>query len=130
MVLAAACVGRQAVWADSLALWEDTFSLNPASYTAATGASSARRLAGRTEEAIAAARTAVEISGGARGDAWLTLALAYDAAGLLDDADAAAAKAVEIDPRLADPDARVTALAMERDEAEAAKKVLARRPVR
>jgi tetratricopeptide (TPR) repeat protein len=130
VVLAAACVGRQAVWADSLALWEDTFSRNPASYTAATGASSARRLAGRTEEAIAAARTAVEISGGARGDAWLTLALAYDAAGLLDDADAAAAKAVEIDPRLADPDARVTALAMERDEAEAAKKVLARRPVR
>jgi protein O-mannosyl-transferase len=126
VLLATACVGRQSVWASPLALWENTFSRNPESFTAASGASSARRMAGRTDEAIVAARRSVEISRGARGDAWLTLALAYDAAGRVGDADAAARKAVELDPRLADPDARVAAIAMERDEAEAAKTVLAR----
>ena len=55
------------------------------------------------------------------------LALALDAAGRTAEADEAAAKAVEIDGRLADPDARVAALALERAEAEGVKKILARR---
>jgi hypothetical protein len=124
--LAAACVGRQAVWANQLALWEDTFQKMPISYTAANGYSGALREAGRHDEAVLLARRAIEVTGGTRGDAWLSLALALDAAGKPGEADEAMKKAIEMDGRLADPDARVAVLAMERDEAAAAKKVLAR----
>lgn len=124
--LAAANVSRQAVWANPLALWEDTYRKIPTSYTAAQGYSAALRDAGRHEEAVELARRAIDLTGGTRGDAWLALALALDAAGKTAEADAAAAKAIEVDGRLADPDARVAVLAMERGEAEAAKKVLAR----
>ena len=58
----------------------------------------------------------------------MTLALALDAAGRVAAADAAATKAVELDSRLADPEGRVAALAMERNEAEAVKTILGRRP--
>ncbi|MCE9629984.1 MAG: hypothetical protein K8S94_04585 [Planctomycetia bacterium] len=126
VVLAAICLGRQAVWASQLALWENTFQRIPTSYTAAHGYSSALRAAGRNEEAVALARRAIELSDGKRGDAWLTLALALDAAGQATEADKMTAKAVEIDGRLADPDARVAALAMERDEAEEVKRILTR----
>jgi len=126
-VLAIGCVGRQRVWHDQLALWSDTFTRNPGSFNGATGLAGALREAGRADEAVEMARRAVSLSGGTRGDAWMTLALALDAAGRIPEADEAAAKAVELDARLADPDARVAALAMEREEAAAAKKILARR---
>ena len=126
IVLALACVGRQAVWSTQLALWEDTHARNPASFNGANGLSGALREAGRADEAIAMGRRAVELSSGQRGDAWMTLALALDAAGLTADADAAAAKAVELDARLTDPDGRVAALAMEIGEAEGVKRILAR----
>ena len=126
VVLALACVGRQAVWSTQLALWEDTHARNPASFNGANGLSGALREAGRADEAIAMGRRAVELSSGQRGDAWMTLALALDAAGLTADADAAAAKAVELDARLTDPDGRVAALAMEIGEAEGVKRILAR----
>ena len=124
--LAAACVGRQGVWGNQLALWEDTFRRNPVSWTAASGYSAALREAGRNDEAVVLAARAVELSNGGRGESWLALALALDAAGRTAEADTAATKAVEVDGRLADPDARVAVLAMEREEAEAAKRVLAR----
>jgi tetratricopeptide (TPR) repeat protein len=127
VALALACVGRQAVWSTQLALWEDTHARNPASFNGANGLSGALREAGRADEAIAMGRRAVELSSGQRGDAWMTLALALDAAGLTADADAAAAKAVELDARLTDPDGRVAALAMEIGEAEGVKRILARR---
>jgi len=128
--LLALCLQRQKVWQSQLALWTDTHARNPASFNGASGLAGALREQGRHDEAIAMAGRAISISGGERGDAWMTLALALEAAGRPAEAVAAAAKAVEFDPRLADPDARVAALAMEREEADLAKKILARRPVR
>ena len=125
--LAAGCMQRQVVWTNQLALWEDTFRRNPTSFNAASGYSAALREAGLHDGAVESGRRAVALSDGTRGDAWLTLALALDAAGRTAEADEAAAKAVEIDGRLADPDARVAALALERAEAEGVKKILARR---
>jgi len=124
--LAAACVGRQAVWANQLALWEDAYGKNPSSFTAASGYAGALREAGRNDEAVEIARRAVALCDGQRGDAWITLALALDAAGRSADAEAMVAKAVETDGRQADPDARVAALAMEPAEAEGVKRILAR----
>lgn len=126
VVLGAMGIGRQAVWANQLALWEDTLQRIPVSYTAASGYAGALREAGRTEESIEIARRAIDLSEGRRGDAWLVLALALEAAGRAAEAEKIVAKAVEVDGRLADPDARVAALAMEPAEAEGIKRILAR----
>lgn len=128
--VAACAVGsldRQRVWRSQLDLWSDTHARNPASFNGANGLAMALREAGRADEAVEMARRAVTLSSGKRGDAWMTLALAYDTAGRTAEADEAAAKALDLDPRLGDPDARVAALAMEREEADAVKAILARR---
>lgn len=127
-LLGVGCLGRQRVWRSQLELWTDTHARNPASFNGANGLAMALREAGRGDEAVEMARQAVTLSSGQRGDAWMTLALAYDTAGRTAEADEAAAKALELDPRIADPDARVAALAMERQEADAVKAILARRP--
>jgi hypothetical protein len=128
VLLAVGCLARQRIWRSQLDLWADTHARNPGSINGASGLAGALREAGRADEAIEIARRGVSLTSGKHGDAWLTLALAYDAAGRTAEADEAAAKAVELDRRLADPDARVAALAMEREEADAAKVILARRP--
>jgi len=127
-LLAAGTVARQRVWSNSLDLWADTLARNPVSFNAAIGLAGALREAGRFSESEQAARRAVELCRGERGDAWATLALALDGQGRVADADAALATALARQPALADPDARVAALALERAEAEGLKAILARRP--
>lgn len=127
ILLGAGCLARQKVWADQLALWTDTFRKNPVAYTAASGLAEALREAGRLTEAEQAARCAIELSGGGRGDAWAALALTLDDQGRAAEAFTALDKALEVDAKLADPDARVAALAMERPYAEALGRLLARR---
>jgi tetratricopeptide (TPR) repeat protein len=118
VVLGMACIERQKVWATPLALWEDTFRKNPVAYTAASGLAESLREAGRLPEAERAAREAIRLSEEKRGDAWATLALILDGQGREAEALEAAGKAVEVDPKLADPEGRVRVLAMERHVAE------------
>ena len=106
------------IWSSPLALWDDTFRKNPVAYTAASGLGEALREAGRLPEAERAIREAIRLSEGKRGDPWATLALILDAQGRTAEADEALDKAVEVDPKLADPEARVAALAMERSHAD------------
>ncbi len=127
--LAIGCASRQSVWSSQLAIWENTYLRNPQSFTAASGYAGALVDAGRGIEGEELARRALAICDGKRGDAWLTLALALDAQGRTAVADEAVTKALEVDRRLADPDARVAALAMERDEAAKVKRLLQRRDV-
>ena len=108
------CVERQKVWADSLALWEDSYRKNPASFTNAAGLGEALYEAGRLPEAEQFTRVAIRLSNGERGDTWATLALILDAQGRRAEAIAALEKALKIDPRLSDPDTKVRSLAMER----------------
>ena len=128
VVLAAGCIARQRVWSNSLALWRDTLLRNSASFSAASGLSAAFREAGQCVDAERVARHAIALSEGNRGDAWLTLALALEGQGRAAEADAAVATALEKDPRLADPDGRVAALALERAEADELEALLARQP--
>jgi tetratricopeptide (TPR) repeat protein len=128
VLLGMACVERQKVWATPLALWEDTFRKNPVAYTAASGLGESLREVGRLPEAERATREAIRLSDGKRGDPWLTLALILDAQGREAEAFEAAGKALEVQPSLADPEARVRALAMERQVAEEWRRLLARRP--
>jgi tetratricopeptide (TPR) repeat protein len=127
VLLAAACMERQKVWANSLALWTDTFHKNPVAYTAASGLAEALREAGRLPEAEETARRAIQLSDGKRGDAWATLALILDGQGRTGEAFEALDKAVETDPKLADPDSRVAVMAMERPYADDLKSLQARR---
>jgi tetratricopeptide (TPR) repeat protein len=111
-VLGMACIDRQTVWANSLALWDDSYRKNPGSFTSAAGLGEALYEAGRFSEAEQFTRDAIRLSDGQQGDAWATLALILEAEGRTTDAATALAKALEIDPRLSDPEARVKALAM------------------
>jgi protein O-mannosyl-transferase len=122
--LGMACIERQAVWASSLALWDDSYRKNPGSVTNATGLGEALREAGRLPEAEQFTREAIRLSNGARGDVWATLALILDAQGRAADSATALAKALELEPRLSDPDARVQSLAMDRAMAEDLKRLL------
>jgi tetratricopeptide (TPR) repeat protein len=127
VALGMACVERQKVWANPLALWEDTFRKNPVAYTAASGLADSLREAGRLPEAERAAREAIRLSDGKRGDPYATLALILDAQGREADAFEAAGKALEVQPNLADPEARVRVLAMERQMAEEWGRLMGRR---
>jgi len=127
ILLAVGCMERQRVWAGSLALWDDTCRKNPAAATAALGLAEALLDAGRLAESEAAARRGIELSGGGHGEAWATLALVLAAQDRQAEAFTAVDKAVHVDARLADPDARVNALALERDYADALKRLLQRR---
>ncbi len=127
VLLGMACVERQKVWANPLALWEDTFRKNPAAYTAASGLGESLREVGRLPEAERATREAIRLSDGKRGDPWLTLALILDAQGREAEAFEAADKALEVQPSLGDPEARVRVLAMERQMADEWGRLLGRR---
>lgn len=127
VVLAIGCTARQRVWTGSLALWTDTFRKNPASYTAASGLAEALWEAGRLPEAEQAARAAVGLCGGDRGEAWATLALVLADQERQPEAAAALDKALAAEPRLARPMDRVAVLAMERPYAAALERLLERR---
>jgi len=122
--LGMACIERQTVWANSLALWDDSYRKNPGSFTNAAGLGETLREAGRLPEAEQYTREAIRLSNGARGDVWATLALILDEQGRATDSAAALAKALEIDPKLSDPDTKVKSLAMERPMAEDLKRLL------
>lgn len=124
VLLGLACIERQKVWANPLALWEDTYRKNPVAYTAASGLGESLREAGRLAEAEKATLKAIRLSDEKRGDAWATLALILEGQGRDAEAKEALAKAIEVDPKLTDPDARVRALAMERTVAEELKRLL------
>jgi tetratricopeptide (TPR) repeat protein len=118
-VLALAAMQRQRVWHDPVALWQDAARKNPAAFTPASGLGDALREVGRLREAEAATRGALQLCDGKRGDAWATLALILDKQGRTAEATEALAKALEVDPRLFDPPARVAVLAMDQSTADA-----------
>jgi tetratricopeptide (TPR) repeat protein len=118
VLLGMACIERQKVWAKPLALWEDTFRKNPVAYTAASGLAESLREAGRLPEAERAAREAIRLSEEKRGEAWATLGLILDGQGREAEALEAVGRALEAEPKLADPEGRVRVLAMERGYAE------------
>jgi tetratricopeptide (TPR) repeat protein len=127
-VLGMACIARQSVWSSPVALWEDTFAKNPTAFTAASGLGKALLAVGSLPEAERFTREALRLTNGTRGETWAMLAVVLDGQGRGAEAEAAVSKALELDSRLGDPEARVAALAMERGFATAFGRLLAKRP--
>ena len=91
---------------------------------ATEGLCEALREDGRLDGAEQATRDAIRLSGGSRGDTWATLALILDSTGRVEDAKKSLAKALEVEPKLHDPDARVQVMAMERKAADELKRLM------
>jgi len=127
-LLGVACIRREAVWHDPVALWQDTLRKAPTSFTAAWGLGEALFDAGRPTEAERLAREAVKLAGGEDGGAWATLAVIVADQGRMAEAQSHLSRALAADPLLADPDQRVAALAMERSWAERLKRLLSAKP--
>jgi tetratricopeptide (TPR) repeat protein len=109
-VLAAALVAlgtinvqRQAVFADSTALWLDTLRANPESETAADNLGFAFYDTGQFNLAERAFQRAIAIAQGQVPDPWMGLAMTLDAEGRPAAASAAVRKAVALDPTYASP---------------------------
>jgi len=117
---------RQWIWSDPVRLWEDTLRGNPHSRAASNNLGHALLAAGRPAEALNAWRRAVQLHPG-HANAWAGVALAQEALGDRERADAALAKAIESDPIYADADAVRAALLLPPDQIETLRALLARR---
>ena len=117
---------REAVWHDSLALWQDTASRNPFSNAAANNLGWALLDTHRNQDAAGSFARAIRLTAGADPDPWAGLALASDAAGDSAAADADFRRAVALDARYAHPEELVRALTAE-PEVAGKLEVLARR---
>lgn len=121
-------VDRQRAWHDSLALWQDTLKKNPNSDTAAAGLGDALRLAGRLQESEKYFCRALRLTGGKRAETLMMRAVVLEGLGLRKEAEDFLEMALDRDPRLADPDSRIAALAMTQDEAAAIQDLVSRHP--
>jgi Flp pilus assembly protein TadD len=112
-IYAAFTLQREAVWQKNLTLWRDTGQKNPYSYNAALGRGYALERLGRPAEAIPEFQQAVQLSRGEEASPYAGMAIALDAIGRGQEADAAYRRSVELDPRFKNPDAVIKALIWE-----------------
>jgi len=101
---------RQAVFADSLALWEDTAKKSPFSDTAANNLGYALLEAGEYEAALSPLQRAWEMTRGQKADAMAGAAIALEKLGRPVQAELALREAIKLDPRYAEPRLLVEAL--------------------
>jgi hypothetical protein len=119
---------RQKVWSNSLSLWQDTFQKGPNSVTAASGLAEAFWETGSLEASEMAFRETCRLSGWRKADFIADLAAVLHQRGKEEESARALALALRVDPRLADPDSRVRALALTAREAGAIKQLLLLHP--
>ena len=117
---------REAVWHDSLTLWQATVAENPYSPTAQNNLGWALVDIGSPAEAAVPFQKALQLTSRLDADSWAGLALAMDATGLPSQADVDYSHAVHLDARYAHPQQLVAALVTEPADA-ARLEVVARR---
>jgi hypothetical protein len=127
-MLGLASIERQKIWANSLALWSDTYAKNPGSFTAARNLAVALCEVGRLDEAEKAAQQAILLTNGTHASLWAILAIILDEKNQPQFADRALKQALDL-PLMADPDALMARLYMDRDLALRLKKVLDKRGI-
>jgi len=108
---------REAVWHDSLVLWQDTAVRNPFSFTAANNLGWAQLAVQHNRDAAASFERAIQLSNNSDPDPWAGIALVCQAIGNPAAANTAFHRAVSLDPRYAHPQELVRALTAEPDVA-------------
>lgn len=119
------CIQRQRVWSDPIRLWTDTLQKNPWSLAASNNLGYAQMDRGNNEAALRAWEKTLSINP-EHANAWAGAALAFEALGDSFRANAALARAVEIDPLYSNPAALRAALAMSPEQIERLKPLLKR----
>jgi len=124
MGTAAVCFGRETlsregVWHDNLALWKATLEANPGSLTAYNNLTEALVQAGKPEEALRYFQNASPaFIHNFTAESYASWALALEAVGKHEEADAAFKAAVSLDKRYATPNLLVKALTWTRQDAD------------
>jgi len=109
---------REQVWHDNISLWKATLETNPLSRTAFDNLTGALVQAGRPEEALKYFENGIPISRVPDAEAYAVRALALEAVGRHEEADAAFKTAVRLDSRYGTPDRLVQALTWNRHDAD------------
>ncbi len=117
---------RQAVFADSLSLWQDTLKKSPFSDTAANNLGYALMDRGDYEPALQAFQQALNISEGKKADAWAGAAITLEKSGRSTDAENALRQAIAQDPMYATPQKLVEALTARPEHAAVLEQIRAR----
>ena len=116
-VLAFFTLQREKAWHDGVALWTDAAMKNPMSHDCWNNLGSELCDAGRPAEAIPMFARAIHLVDGRVADHYAGLALAYDALGRTQEADAAFRKCVMLDRRYGDTQLLLQALIWEKPDA-------------
>jgi hypothetical protein len=117
--LAFACLTwqRQAVFANSLNLWTDTFAKTPFSPSTANNLGYALSDEGEYEEALKAFGRALALSNQKHADSWAGAAITLEKMGRIPNAQSALQKAIALDSRYGEPQKMVEAIAMSEEHA-------------
>ncbi|MFV0338264.1 MAG: hypothetical protein ACK5LK_08500 [Chthoniobacterales bacterium] len=119
-------IQRQSVFSSSLALWQDTVTKSPTSYTANFNLSYALRKAGDSMAALSSLRAAQKTLKSENADILAAQAFIYEDLGKQQKAEEALRRAVSLDHRYERPDELVEALVMTQEDAATMEKILLR----
>lgn len=128
LALGTASWQRQAVFASPLALWRDTVSKTPFSFTAANNLGYALLQAGDSAGALDSFARTLALTNRSHPDAWAGLALVFDRTGREEQAHNALRRAIALDPRYGRPRKLVEAVVMDEATARALEKILSQLP--
>lgn len=126
LLLAGLTWQRQAVFSDSLSLWQDTLKKSPFSETAANNLGYAFLDRGDYDPALKAFDQALRITQGKKADAWAGAAITLEKAGRPVDAENALRQAIAHDPIYATPQKLVEALSARQEHAAIMEQIQAR----
>lgn len=118
---------RQAVFADSYSLWQDTLKKSPFSETAANNLGYACMERGEYDPALKAFEQALQITNGKKADAWAGVAMVFEKAGRPAEAENAMSQAVANDPVYGTPRKMLKALSAKVEHVELMEQILARK---
>jgi tetratricopeptide (TPR) repeat protein len=121
---------RQAVFANSLNLWTDTFAKSPFSDTAANNLGYALLQKGDHEQALQIFQKALNLTNGKKPNVWAGAAVTLEKLGRPADAEAALDRAIALEAIYEDPVQMVKSLLVTQEQAEVLREILRRKSLR
>jgi tetratricopeptide (TPR) repeat protein len=128
--LATQTVRREAVFANSLNLWTDTFAKSPFSDTAANNLGYALFQKGDYAQALQIFQKALNLTNGKKPNVWAGAAVTLEKLGRPADAEMALSKAIELEAIYADPAQMVKSLLVTQEQADIIREILRRKSLK